>query len=411
MTIAQGVAKSTRIKRQTAKGALAGTSGGQIVRRTTSTFELAKESYTTEAEITTKQQLTSNRHGPKMVNGALNGILSAGTYSDPLSALLRRDFAAVTAITGASITIAAGSLLGGVQTYTVTRAAGSFLTDGIKIGLTVRLTAGSFAVGNMNKNLFVIGVTATVLTVIVLNGTALTAEGPIASATVTVPGKVTYVPETGHTNIYYTVEEWYPDAAVSERNQDVQFGSASIALPGSGNATINFSATGLDQTSDVTAYFTSPTAETTTEALAAANGMLIVNGVPVAVVTDLNIEINGNVNAADPVVGTNIRPDVFRGKVMATGTFTAYFEGGTIPALFTNETATSIVSALSAGSAANADFITFALTAVKLNSSTPDDNETGLKRQYSFRATYNGAGGPALANTATTMQIQDSQAA
>lgn len=405
MAIAQGTAKQTRYKRQSAKGSLAGTSGGQIVRREQSIFELSKEAYTTENEITSKQQLLSNRHGVKTVNGSLNGLLSPGTYSDLLSAVIRRDFAAVTAITGASITIA------GSGPYTVTRAAGSFLTDGIKIGMVVRLTAGSFNAANLNKNLLVTGVTATVLTVIVLNGSTMTAEGPIASATVTVPGKVTYVPETSHTDVYYTVEEWYPDASISERNLDVKFVQAEIALPGSGNATIAFTALGLDQSDDTTVYFTSPSAETSTDVLAAANGALYVNGSAQATITDLSISINGNGTPADGVVGTNLRPDVFRGKVMVSGSFTAYFEGGTIPDLFRDETETSIVSALTAGSTAAADFMTFTLSEIKLNSSTPDDAETGLKRTYNFVATYNAGGGAAIANHATTIMVQDSQAA
>lgn len=406
MAIAQGVVKSLRAKRQSAKGSLAGTTGGQILRRESATFELQKEAYTTESEITSTQQVKSSRHGPKLVNGSVSGILSPGTYSDILSTVLRRDFAAVAAITGASITIAASG-----SDYTLTRAAGSYLTDGIKIGMVVRLTAGAFAAGNLNKNLFVKAVTATVLTVSVLNGSTLTAEGPIASATVTVPGKVTYVPDTGHTNVYWTVEEWYSDAAVSERNLDVKFTQASLALPGSGNATVQLSALGLDQTSDTTAYFTAPTAETTTDALAAANGLLLVNGTAVAVVTDLSFDINGNGNAADGVVGTNIRPDVFNGKVAISGSFSAYFEGGTIPALFRDETATSIVSAMTSGSAAAADFMTISMSNVKLNSSTPEDHETGLKRTYQFVALYNAAGGAALANTATSIQIHDSAAA
>lgn len=406
MAIAQGVTKQIRVKRQSVKGTLAGTTGGQILRRESSTFELQKESYTTESEITSTQQVKSSRHGVKLVNGAVSGILSPGTYSDILSTILRRDFTTVTAITGASITIAASG-----SDYTLTRAAGSYLTDGIKIGMVVRLTAGAFTAGNLNKNLFVKAITATVLTVTVLNGSTLTAEGPIASATVTIPGKTTYVPDTGHTNIYWTAEEWYSDATVSERNLDVKFTQASLALPGSGNSTIQLTALGLDQTSDTTAYFTAPTAETTTDALAAANGLLLVNGTAVAVVTDLSFDINGNGNAADGVVGTNIRPDVFNGKVMVSGSFSAYFEGGTIPALFRDETETSIVSALTSGSAAGADFMTISMSKVKLNTSTPDDNETGLKRTYQFVAIYNAAGGAALANTATSIQIHDSAAA
>jgi hypothetical protein len=405
MTIAQGTSKQTRFKRQSAKGSLAGTSDGQILRRESSTFELAKETYNTANEITSKKQLLSSRHGVKIINGSLRGILSPGTYSDPISAILRRDFAAVSAITGASITIA------GSGPYTVTRAAGSFLTDGIKIGMVVRLTAGSFNAANLDKNLLVTAVTALALTVTVLNGSTLTAEGPIASATVSVPGKVTYVPESSHTNIYYTIEEWYSDASISERNLDVKFTEANISLPGSGNAMIDLTAIGLDQSKDASAYFTSPAAETTTDALAAANGALLVNGTAQGTVTDLTININGNGTAADGVVGTNIRPDVFNGKVMVTGSFTIYFEGGTIPDLYRDETETTLLSALTAGSAADADFVTFTISKMKLNSSTPDDAETGLKRTYNFEGVYNSAGGASLANTATTLQVQDSQAA
>jgi hypothetical protein len=292
MAIAQGVSKETRFKRQSAKGALAGTSAGQVLRRETSTFDLQKEAYTTESEITKKAQITSVRHGAKLVNGSVTGIFSPGTYSDIVSAILRRDFASVTSITGLSITIA------GSGPYTITRASGDFLAGGIKIGMVVRLTAGSFNSNNLNKNFLVTNVTATVLTVIVLNGSTMTAEGPIAAATVAVPGKVTYVPETGHTNIYYTIEEWYSDAAVSERNMDVRFSTAALSLPGSGNAKISLTALGLDQTDDTSAYFTSPTAETTTGALVAASGALLVNGTSQAVITDLSINIDGRGNAA-----------------------------------------------------------------------------------------------------------------
>lgn len=406
MTIAQGFRKQTIIKRQSAKGTLAGASGAQIMRRETSTFELTKETYTTESEITSSQQLTSNRHGVRTVNGSLTGILSAGTYSDPLSAILRRDFAAVSALTGLSLTVA-----GTGPSYTITRAAGDFLASGLTIGMVIRLTAGSFAVGNLNKNLLITGITATVLTVLVLNGSLLTAEGPIATATISVPGKVTYTPVTGQIFPYHTVEEFYPDAAVSERNIDVKFISANIQLPGTGNAKIDFTAIGLNQTQDTAAYFTTPSAETTTDALVAASGALLVDGVKQATVTDLSFSIDGKGAAADGTVGTDIRPDVFSGKVMVSGSFTCYFEGGTVPALFVNETETSIVSALTDGAGAAANFISFALYKVKLNSSTPDDQETGLKRTYQFVATLNSAGGTGTATEKTTLQVHDSAAA
>ena len=406
MSISQGVAKQTRFKRQGAKGTLAGDTAGQILRRVKSIFELQKETYNTADEITSTQQLVSNRHGVRQVNGSIEGILTPGTYSDIMSAILRRDFAAVADLTGISLTIT-----GTGPVYTLARAAGSYLTGGLKVGMVVRAAAAGLNAANASKNVLILSVTALEITVLVLNGSALVAEGPIATTTISVPGKVTYVPTSGHTKVYYTVEEWYPDVPSSERNQDVVIGAFNLALPGTGNATVNITALGLDQSKDTTAYFTAPASETTTEALVAASGALLVNGVAQAIVTDLQINIDANQAAADGVVGTNIRPDVFVGKVLVSGQFTAYFDSADIPDLFNNETAFGLVSALLAGSEANADFMTFSLSKMKLNSNTPDDAETGLKRVYQYQAQLNTAGHATTAqHHLTTLQVQDSAA-
>lgn len=403
MALAQGVFKQTRIARQVTKGTLALVGGGFIKRREQSTFELAKESYTTESEITSTQQLTSNTHGVRLVTGKVNGILSPATYSDEISSIMRRDFAAITAITAASITIA-----GAGPSYTITRAAGSYLTDGIKIGFVVRLTAGAFNIANLNKNLLVTAVTALVMTVLVVNTVALVPEGPITASTVTIPGKVTFIPSTGHTNIYHTVEEFYPDVPYSERNLDVKYLQASLSLPGSGNAKCNLSATGLNQTNAAVAYFTAPAAETTTQSLVAASGLLLVGGIAQGIVTDLAIDIDGKGSPADGCAGTDVRPDVFVGKVMVSGSFTAYFDSGVIPSLFLNQTTTSLLSVLSTNASPTADFMSFAMSDVRINTSTPDDQETGLKRTYNYVAVLNAAGGAGLATERTTLLVQDS---
>jgi hypothetical protein len=405
MAISQGVIKQTRFKRQTAKGTIATTGAGQILRRTSSVFELVKEIYDTNSEISSTQQMITSRHGVRSIQGKISGLLSPGTYSDLLSAVLRRDFAAVAAITGASITIA-----GSGPTYTVTRAAGSFLTDGIKVGQVVRLSAGAFNAANLSKNLLVTIVTATVLTVLPVNGVALVAEGPIATSTVTAIGKVTYIPITGHTNIYYTFEEWASDVPASEQNQDVKISKASIKIPGTGNATIDIDAVGLNQLQTAGVYFSSPTAETSSGVVNAAGGLLLVNGVTQASVTDLSFEIDGQEKPADGAVGSNVRPDIFRGKVLIKGSFTAYFDSTTLRDLFINETNVTLLSVLTADNTAAADFISFMIPQLNCNSSTPTDGETGLKRSYNFTAEYNAAGGAGISTEQTTMTIQDSLA-
>jgi hypothetical protein len=405
-TVAQSVNKQTRFKRQAAKGTIATTSAGQILRRNSSVFELQRDTYNTMDEINSAQQLMSVRLGAKLASGQISGILSPGTHSDLISALLRRDYAAVTAITAASFTIA-----GTGPTYTVTRAAGSFLTDGIKKGMVVRLTAGSFNAANLNVNLFVVAVTATVITVLVVNGGAMVAEGPIASATMSIPGKVTYAPNSGQTAIYYTFEEWMPDVPFSERFQDVRIGQAQIAIPGSGNATIQMQLQGLDYSTGTTAYYTAPTTETTSESVGAASGVLQVNGATQAVVTDMQLTITGNQNPGDPVVGSNVRPDIFEGKVTVSGSFTAYFDSSTITGLFSGESDVSILCCMANGSGAAADFITVHLPKLNLTSATPSDGSgQGLKRSYNFQCEYYAAGGAGTDSQQSTIQMQDSLA-
>lgn len=402
MAIAQGVSKQFRFKRQSAKGTLAGGTGGQVLRRTQGQLSLQKETYNTADEITASQQMKSSRHGPKQVQGSLAGLVSPGTYADFFQALMRKDAVATTAIAGLSITIA------GSGPYTITRGAGSWLTDGIKIGDVVRLTAGTFNAANLNKNVLVTGLTALVLTGVVLNGSTLVAEGPIVSATLSVPGKKVMVPQTGHTNIYYTIEEWMPDIPRSIRSQDVQVGQAQVEFPGSGNITSSFSLVGLDQSANASVYFTAPTAESTTDVLASASGILLVGGTAVAVITTASVTINGNAQPANAVVGSNLRPDIFRGKVVVSGSFSAYFDGGTISDAFLNETETSIVLVNTDGTEANADFVTFSLQRVKINSEQRDDGQTGIVGQYQFEALEYVAGGSGTAYDASTIVMQDS---
>jgi hypothetical protein len=404
MPIATGVAKQLRFKKETTWGLLAGTSGGQLLRRVTSDVDLSKDTYQSQ-EIRADYQIADYRHGLRKVAGSIKGELSPGTYAAFVQSGLRRDFTTVAAVTGASITIA-----GSGPTYTVTRAAGSFLTDGFKVGMTFRLTAGSFNAANINKNLFIVTLTATVATVIPVNGVALVAEGPIASATASPTGKVTFTPATGHTNDSYTIEHWFADIAQSEQFSGCRVGGIDFDLPPSGIATISSMFMGKDVTTGTVAYFTAPTAATTAGVLAAVNGVLRVAGVTVAIVTGLSIKYDGGMSVG-AVVGSNFTPDVFPGRVNVSGQLSAYFETAALRDLFLNETTFAISAVFSTGSSATADIIGFTLPACKAGGATKSDGEQGLQLTMPFQALLNSAGGAGTDSEATTLWIQDSQAA
>lgn len=409
MPIATGVNKQVGYKQETTWGTLAGAPSGKLLRRVTASFNLTKETYES-GEIRTDYQIADMRHGVRMAEGSLNGELSPGSYADFFGAILARDFAAVTPITGASITIASGAAIGSIATWNVTRAAGSYLTDGIKVGDIVRLTAGSFNVANLNKNLVVLSVTATVLNVIPLNGVAMFAEGPIATSTVTVVGKKTFAPITGHTDRSFTVEEWYQDVPASEVYTGMKVNTASLSLPATGLVTCDFGFMGKDLTqTGSTQYFTSPTAQGTSGVFASVSGILLVNGAPVALLTGLNININRNMSNAT-VVGSNSVVEMFEGRIAVDGDFSAYFDGGTFRDLFINETEVSLIAILSTGTTGTADFMSLVLPRIKVGSNTRDDGEQGITAQHSFTALLNSAGGAGLATERTTILIQDSLA-
>ena len=201
MTIANAVRKSVSYKREGSWGTPAGATGAKDIRRVNASFNLEKEIYES-GEIRTDYQTAVSRHGARSAKGSLNGELSPGSYSDFISAIVAKDFATGVSVASLTLTIAANGL-----NFDVTRSAGSYLADGFKIGDVVQLSGASLNAANVAKNLFVLGVTATVLTVKVLNATALVAQSAIASCTAAVVGKKTYAPTTGHTDVSYTFEE------------------------------------------------------------------------------------------------------------------------------------------------------------------------------------------------------------
>lgn len=400
MAISKGVAKVVAYKKESTWGTPAGSTGGKQVRRVTADFNLTKETYESN-EIRTDRQLADFRHGVRSADGTLSGELSPNSYADFMQSLVAKDFAAVSAVASLSVTIAASGSL-----WTITRSTGDWLSNGLKVGSVIRLTGAGLNAANAAKNLLIVSMTTTVITVQSLNGSALVAEGPIASVTATAVGKQTFVPATGHTEDSYTIEQWFQDISQSEVFAGMRVGTMNVQLPATGLTTVDFSFMGKDlSTKGTTQYFTTPTAQGTNGIFAAVNGAMIVNGLPVALVTSADFTVERAMENAT-AVGSNSVAEIFMGRIRVSGNLSVYFQDATFRNYFDDETPVSIVFALTTGSEATADFLSFTLPKVKLGSFAKDDGELGLVASTSFQALLNSdttAGLPA-----TTIQIQDS---
>lgn len=403
MTLASGIFKKLAYKVESTYGTVPSASSAQALRRVQATLGLSKDTYQS-AEIRTDMQVSDFRHGVRKVSGNINGELSPATYKDFIAAALKRDFAAVSAISSVALTIA-----GSGPTYTVTRGSGSYLTDGVKIGDIIRLSVGSLNASNISKNLMVTALTATVATVIVPNASSMVAEGPISGCTVTVIGKKTYVPATGHTDKSWAIEAWYSDISQSEVFSGCKVSKVNINLPPSGMATIGLDFMGKDITTAASQYFTSPTAATTTGVLAAVNGVIRLNSVTVAIITGLSVEINSEFTSA-PVVGSNTISNAFPGTVKVSGQVVAQFQDETLRDVFINETEVDLYAVFTTDNTAAADFVQIALPRIKFGGASKNDGQGSIVQTIPFTALYNSTGGTGISKEATTISIQDSQA-
>lgn len=388
MPISKGTAKQVGYKKETTWGTLAGNTSGKLLRRVTASFNLVKDAYES-AEIRTDRQIADYRHGVRSAEGSLNGELSPATYADFMGSIVGKDFAASTATATAVSVDGTGNV--------AVLSGADFVAAGFKVGMVVQTAAG--------KNMLVTTVGSTSMSVISLNGTTIADETGVDVAVV---GKVTYVPTSGHTDDSYTVEEWYSDIAQSEVYTGMKLNSMAVQLPATGLTTVDFGFAGKDLTQKgTTQYFTSPTAQNSNGIFAAVNGVMLVAGQPVALVTSADFTVERATENAT-AVGSNSVAEIFTGRIRVTGNLSVYFQDATFRGYFDEETPVSIVLALTTDSTDDSQFVTFTLPKVKLGSFTKDDGELGIVASTSFQALLNDVTTAGL--PATTIQIQDSAA-
>lgn len=404
-SVAQGINKVTSIKKQVALGTAASGAGGTVLSRRTSVFSAPRDTYESDV-IVQHQQSTGVSLGLRKPVGKVDSLLSTETFKLLFAAMLRKDYVAG-ATTTALTNVTAASTGGATGTYT--RAAGSYLTDGFKVGDVIRWTGWTTTgTPNNSRNFFLTGVTALVLTGTHLEGTAVGAKAAGDSVTGVVKGKKTMAPATGQTNDYFTVEEFYNDKTLSETFTDARVNKIDVGVPASGNCTFAADFLALLRTPTGAQVLTTPT-EATFREMGAVNGKVYVNGVAQAICTGLQFSVDGNGSLDGPVVGSNSAPDISRGRIKVSGQFTAYFDTTTLQALFEAETVISIAIVVTEDQTATSAFQVFTFGKLKLTNDAPDDGEKGIMRTYPWTAEYNDAGGAALEWDATIMTTQDSQ--
>lgn len=378
--------------------ARASAGGGRILRRNSATQNLSIDGFGSQ-EILQSQQIRDYRNGVGRGGISYASNLVPGSAGDFFEALLRRNYAAVTPYV--SIAITAG-------TTTLTRATGSWITDGFRFGMVISSNGWAApATANNNRSLRIIGITDLVLTFAGVKNEVLVAKAAGDSVTVSVVGKVTFTPASGHTNPYYTYEDLLPDLATpsSDVYEDVRWQSLGLSVPSTGIAMLQAQGAARDVISSSTAYFTAPTAVSNVGSVAGVSGLLRLNGADVAYVTQMGIQMGRSVSS-EAVIGSNRVPDIVLGPLSVQGSLSAYLLDVSLITAWKAETVFELVLKLDSDQTVNSPFVCITLPALKLTNVTKNDSPTSLMQQATFLALENivTTGGM----EATSFMVQDS---
>lgn len=301
---------------------------------------------------------TMGRNGSEMIDGSYLCEMSKGSHDTLYEAVMRSTWVAAVAITDATMTSIT------TTTSTIVAAAGSWITQGVRVGDVVVLTNHAAHPHN-NINLRVKAVTASTITV---HGTPLTADAVADSAfTLTIQKKL----KNGATP---TKRTFY----IEQNNVDIDgsqlFGGCRVIgmkINGTpdGMATVEFTVLGAGMTT-VTAggapYYTTPTVYAT-DPLVFSDATISVGGADIAIATafELNYQITA---ATTPVVGSVTSPDVFDNDVQMTGSFSMIREDFDNVTAFAAETEFELHVMLQEPSGTPPNFISIYVPRIKYTS-------------------------------------------
>lgn len=301
---------------------------------------------------------TRGRHGQHAVAGSYQAELSVGSFDDLFAAAFRSTWAAAVTITQATAGMSTATL--SATTSTITASAGSWITSGLRVGDVIVFTAG--LTGNLNRNLRVVALTATVITVA---ETIATVTGPIATWSVSVRRKLVQSSTLVETD--FSFEEYEADIDQSERFDGVRVTGFDLEMAPNGLVNVTFNLIGRTMTPLATGaspYFTSPSASVTLP-LSVVDASIRLGSENLVDVTGLRIGFDLNAAPAE-VIASQFTPDVFTNLAAVTGEVTMLRRNLDRVTDFLNETQLAIHLLCAENEAEPKDFFSLSITNMTL---------------------------------------------
>lgn len=368
--------------------------------RLTSPRQLNSNRETIESdEVRSSREVVDVRHGFTEINGSLGFELSLDSHTTMLGVTLGGTWTKPT-LTG-SPNLAMAAATPGAGKARITRAAGSFITDGFRLGDV--WTASGFTNPANNIQWQITAVTATTIDLADPNSVAV-AQASSAGPTLTFPG----YRMDGKTEIRtMTVERRFNGTGYYDKWAGLSVNELAFQCPPKEKVTatatiLGMSSTALSGTSIAT---TGIAAAPQTGFMTLSSAYIYENGSRAAYVTNLNFSIANN-RSTEAVIGSKFSPGLFDAPRKPTGTLSAFFTDSALPNAFYNETLSSLFLRLADGSDAT-QFISITFPKIKYTSSEIDPPQTGpVVNNMNFTALGTSLADPSGATVESSVTIQ-----
>jgi hypothetical protein len=308
--------------------------GGQILRHVSHNLGLTKDSYRPNEKRDDAQQ-SMGAHGSRTVPGTINGYLSPGTHKIPFQAVMRSAWTTPLALSEADLTSAAFD----ATAKTVTFGGGDPVALGLRAGGS--FDAGGMATAANNRKFAILGFSGSNNRVVSIYPAPVTETADMAFTIATAPYLINPSSDDTRTNYKAALEVRNPDIDLSRFYTELRFGGFDLTIGVNANVGLNFHLLGRNRkvlTGADSPFFTSPTAETTTDIPTSMQGLLLLGGNILGVVTGLNIKVDLAAEAAKDINPDGLVAGINLGNFMLTGDFTVFLTDGVVLSAFDDET-------------------------------------------------------------------------
>lgn len=384
-----------------------GASGGQVLRHVSHNLSLTKDNYRPN-EKRQDQQQTMGKHGSRTVPGTINGFLSPGTHADLFAACMRSEWVGEVSLDEGDLTSCAID----ATAKTITFGGGDPVALGLRVGGIYRLSNMATS-GNNGKNIVALGFSGGSNRVMSYYApVALTTETADTGFTIAeVGGRITNpATKTDQTQYKLAFEVYNPESDLARLYTECRMGGFDISIGVNANVGLNFSLLGRNRqvlSGGSAPFFTSPTAETSTDIPTAMQGLLRIGGTTIGVVTGLNIKLDTAPEAAKAINASGLIAGIQQGDVVVSGDFSLFLTDGTMLSAYDNETEMELLAFVPSSNTATAAANVFYLPRIKINSNGESDVAKAKAIQCQFEAARYFGASPGVAST--TIQITDTE--